>query len=154
MIKKRKKDSFHPIALSKSKHFLTKTVQLIHLKSRESEVYISLFPIWIPVPEDINPSRLRKTCDRNPDGVRPRHSRVPAGFMRGRVIRTEPDNTVLLHLPAGVPLSFLIPRGTTDFVRSYRCRWFQVSWLKRRHNGAFALAAESVQVGPPRHLSL
>jgi len=49
--------------------------------------------------------------------------------------KDDSDNTVLLHLPAGVPPSFLIPRGTTDFVRSYRCWWFQVSPLKRRHNG-------------------
>lgn len=77
---------------------------------------------------------LRKTRDCNP-----RYS-VTALACPGWIYarprdKDDSDNTVLLRLPAGVPPSFLIPHGTADFVRSYRCWWFQVSPLKRRHNG-------------------
>ena len=78
-------------------------------------------------------ARLRKTRDRNP-----RYSVMALacpGWIYARPRdKDDSDNTILLYLPAGVPPSFLIPRGTTDFVRSYRCWWFQVSPLKRRHN--------------------
>lgn len=68
--------------------------KILPLQSRESEVYILCYlPHDEAVPEDINPSRLRKTCDRNPRGGRDARVSRP-GFMRGRVIRTEPDNTV------------------------------------------------------------
>lgn len=92
---------------------------------------------------------LRKTRDRNP-------RRAATALACPRWIYARPrdkddsDNTVLLRLPAGVPPSFLIPHGTADFVRSYHHWWFQVSPLKRRHNGVPALAAESAQVVPSR----
>lgn len=92
-------------------------------------------------------AKLRETRDRNPR--RATTTLACPGWIYARPRdKDDSDNTVLL--PAGVPPSFLIPHGTADFVRSYRRWWFQVSPLKRRHNGIPALAAESAQVVPSR----
>lgn len=94
-------------------------------------------------------TRFRKTRDRNPQCAATALACPGWIYARPRD-KDDSDNTVLLRLPAGVPRSFLIPHGTADFVRSYRRWWFQVSPLKRRHNGDPALAAESAQVVPSR----